>query len=389
MDTGIFGSHGWLDRFRIHREPGRRVVHGILAPAGIEINGTRPFDVQVLDSAFYDATLRGGISGALDAYVNGWWETDRLDELTHRLVSCGIVAPASRGLGRWVGKLSARLLNRQSRRRSLGIRRHYDLRNDLFEAMLDGRMVYSCGYWREASDLDAAQEAKLALVCRKIGLRSGMRVLDIGCGWGSFAKYAAQMHGASVVGITLSRNQCEYGKDLCAGLPVELRLQDYRALDDEPFDAVVSIGMFEHVGYKNYRRYMEIARRCLKPGGLFLLQTIGGRASSVSIHPWIHRNIFPNAVLPSAAQIATAAEGLMIIEDWQNFGPDYDRTLMAWFANFDARWPILRRTYGDRFYRMWKCYLLTCAGEFRAREKQLWQIVLSPSGVRGGYRALC
>lgn len=363
----------------------RQMVQKLLSPAGIEINGDRPFDIRVLNDAFYDEALGRGTRGALDAYVEGWWESDRLDELTAKVVSSGLTLSASNALSLFFTSLSARLFHRQRRKGSRPAGKHYDLGNDLFEAMLDRRMVYSCACWKEAANLDEAQEAKLELVAQKVRLRPGMRVLDIGCGWGSFAAYAAQTHGVSVVGVTVSKEQYELGKTLCAGLPVDLRLADYREIDDEAFDAVVSLGMFEHVGRKNHRRFMKIARRCLRPDGLLLLQTVGANSPTWARDPWIERNIFPNYMLPTATQIAAAAENLMIIEDWENFGADYEKTLMAWFENFEANWSKLRHNYGDRFHRMWKCYLLICAGLFRARFNQVWQIVFSPSGVPGGY----
>lgn len=363
----------------------RRWFHNQLSRLNIPLNSDGPAAVHVLNDAFYDQAVPRGVEGILDAYVEGWWDCPRLDELTAKVLAYDPDLPASGRLSLFVGKLAARLFNRQSRARSKQVRKHYDLGNDLFEAMLDRRMVYSCAYWKDAANLDEAQEAKLALIAKKVGLRPGMRVLDIGCGWGSFAKYAAETYGVSVVGVTLSENQHELGCNLCRGLPVDLRLQDYRDLNEAPFDAVVSIGMFEHVGHKNYRRFMQVVRRCLAPEGLFLLQTIGESSSTVAIHPWINRNVFPNAVLPSPRWITTAAEEVLVLEDWHGFGHDYDKTLMAWFANFDANWPRLRDRYGDRFYRLWKCYLLICAGSFRARVNQLWQIVFSPSGHAGGY----
>lgn len=248
-------------------------------------------------------------------------------------------------------------------------------------------MVYTCGYWKNAKDLDEAQEAKLDLVCRKIGLASGQRVLDIGCGWGSFAKFAAENYGAQVVGITVSKEQVRLAQERCAGWPVEIRLQDYRAMR-ETFDRVISLGMFEHVGYKNYRTYFEVARRCLKEDGLFLLHTIGGNVSAKSTDPWIDKYIFPNSMIPSAAQIAKAAEGLFVMEDWHNFGADYDKTLLAWYQNVESHWLELSTRYDERFHRMWRYYLLSCAGSFRVRVNQLWQIVYSKQGVQGGYTAI-
>jgi cyclopropane-fatty-acyl-phospholipid synthase len=367
---------------------GESVLREYLSDLGITVNGDRPFDVRVRNPAFYRKVISQGIHGALEAYVDGWWDCDRLDELTARVMRAASQLPGSGWFTQCWNLLRARVLNLQSRRRSLRIGRHYDLGNELFIAMLDQRLVYSCAYWANARSLDGAQLAKLDLVVRKVCLRPGMRVLDIGCGWGSFAKYAAERYGVKVVGTTISKQQCELGSTLCRELPVELRLQDYRDLDGPPYDAVVSIGMLEHVGYKNYRQFLQIVRRNLKSEGLFLLQTIGGNGSRVNTNSWIEQNIFPNGMLPSPRQIATAAEGLFVIEDWQNFGADYDKTLMAWYANFQANWPSLREKYGPRFFRMWKCYLLTCAGCFRARQNQLWQIVLSPGGVSGGYTAI-
>jgi cyclopropane-fatty-acyl-phospholipid synthase len=364
------------------------ILREYLSHLGIEVDGHRSYDVCVRNPAFYRKVVSNGIHGALDTYVDGWWDCERLDELTARVVRGPLQLPASGRFTRYWTLLRARAFNLQSRRRSLQVQEHYDLGNDLFLAMLDRRLVYSCAYWTNATSLDDAQLAKLDLVARKLALRPGMRVLDIGCGWGSFAKYAAERYGIEVVGITISKQQYELGKTLCRQLPVELRFQDYRDLNDPPYDAVVSIGMLEHVGYKNYRRFLQTVRRNLKPEGPFLLQTIGANESRVNAIPWIQQNIFSVGMIPSLRQIATAAEGLFVTEDWQNFGVDYDKTLMAWYENFQANWPSLRDRYGPRFFRMWKCYLLTCAGAFRARQNQLWQIVFSPSGISGGYAAM-
>jgi cyclopropane-fatty-acyl-phospholipid synthase len=250
--------------------------------------------------------------------------------------------------------------------------------------MLDKRLVYSCGYWRNARTLNQAQESKLDLICRKIGLKRGMKVLDIGCGWGSFVKYAAEKYGASVVGITVSREQVALARDSCKGLPVQIRLQDYRDLD-ETFDHVVSVGMFEHVGYKNYQAFMKCVHKCLKDDGLFLLHTIGNNTSVKAPEPWTHKYIFPNGLLPSIKQIGAAIEGLFIMEDWHNFSADYDKTLMAWHRNFMKSWDKIKSNYDERFYRMWRYFLLSNAGAFRARKNQLWQVILSKRGVEGGH----
>jgi len=280
------------------------------------------------------------------------------------------------------------LLNPQRKSKSFEVgKQHYDLGNDLYDAMLDARKTYTCGYWKEACNLDEAQEAKLDLVCKKIGLKPGQKVLDIGCGWGSFAKFAAEKYGASVVGITISEEQIKLAKELCAGLPVEFILQDYRDIQGS-FDHIVSLGMFEHVGYKNYRTYMQVVHDHLKDDGLFLLHTIGTNESVTANDPWIEKYIFANSMLPSIKYIGGSIEKLFRMEDWHNFGTDYDKTLLAWFENFERSWKKLEPSYGKSFYRMWKFYLLSAAATFRCRSNQLWQIVLSKNGVPGGYRSI-
>ncbi|RMG60721.1 MAG: cyclopropane fatty acyl phospholipid synthase [Calditrichaeota bacterium] len=355
-----------------------------LAEADVQINGDRPWDLVVHDERLWARVFSRGSLGAGEAYMDGWWDSPRLDEFFHRILK----ADLDRKIVPWrefFSVLQARLINRQSGRRAFEVgRRHYDLGNDLYQCMLDRRMIYSCAYWKDAANLDEAQEAKLDLVCRKLLLEPGLRVLDIGCGWGGTARFMAETYRVEVVGITVSRNQAEYAREVCKGLPVEIRLQDYREVR-ERFDRVVSIGMFEHVGYKNYRTFMEVVHRCLRPEGLFLLHTIGNNRSVTRTDPWIETYIFPNSMIPSASQIARAAEGLFVLEDWHSFGPHYDRTLMAWFHNFHRRWPEIRDRYGERFYRMWKYFLLSSAGSFRARKNQVWQIVFSPGGVPGGY----
>lgn len=393
------GGYGIIPRKGDMPDRYRTIVEELLASANIKINGTRRWDIRVLNDGFYRRVLSNGNLGMGESYMDGWWECGHIDELIAKILRSGLAQKAKRNARVVLHAIGAIVMNAGRRSKAFKIgERHYDLGNDLYKAMLDRNMVYSCGYWRKvktparrlhqqaiAGGLDEAQEAKLELIVKKIGLRKGMKVLDIGCGWGSFAEYAARKYGVRVVGTTVSREQAEFARKRCAGLPVEIRLEDYRAMTGT-FDSIVSVGMFEHVGYKNYRTFMHIARRLLAPDGLFLLHTIGGNTSTIMTDPWIHKYIFPNGMIPSAAQISRAAEGLFVMEDWHNFGSDYDTTLMHWFHNFDKNWKHLAPKYGERFYRMWKYYLLSCAGAFRARHLQLWQIVLSPNGVPGGYR---
>jgi cyclopropane-fatty-acyl-phospholipid synthase len=358
----------------------------LLSAADVVIDGGRPWDIQVRDERLYRRVMAQGSLGLGESYMDGWWDCERLDEFFSRVLRAdldSLIKPLA-DLPRIIG---ARLFNLQKPSRAFRIgRHHYDIGNDLYRCMLDSRMIYSCAYWANAATLDEAQEHKLDLVCRKLELQPGMRLLDIGCGWGGTARFAAERYSVSVVGVTVSREQVTLARELCDGLDIDIRLQDYRSVEGE-FDRVLSIGMFEHVGYKNYGSFMDVVRRLLTGEGLFLLHTIGGSRSVTRTNPWTQRYIFPNSMLPSTRQIAQAIEGRFVLEDWHSFGPDYDKTLMSWYRNFEDHWPQLKRQYDDRFYRMWKYFLLSSAGGFRARKTQLWQVVLAPRGLVGGYRA--
>jgi cyclopropane-fatty-acyl-phospholipid synthase len=357
------------------------ILGEMLGRAGVTVGGDAPWDVQVHDARLYPRVLRDGTLGVGEAYVDGWWDSPALDQMLERVIRARVDLELRDSWILLAHAVRARIFNRQTARPFEVGERHYDVGNDLYEAMLGARLVYTCAYWKDGADtLDAAQEAKLDLVCRKIGLAPGMRVVDLGCGWGGFASFAAQNYGARVVGYTVSREQVAWAKERHAGLPIEIRLDDYRNATGQ-YDAVVSIGLMEHVGPKNHRGYMELVARCLAPGGVGFIHTIGGSTVRTQIDPWFDRYIFPNAVIPTLGQLATAMEEILVPEDVQNLGPHYDRTLMAWWANFDAAWPSLRDKYGDRFYRMWKYYLLASAAEFRARHHNLYQIVATPVGT--------
>jgi len=367
--------------------PLRPRLEHLFDSADVKINSDRPWDVHIHNHKFYPRLFAYGSLGLGESYMDGWWDSDSLDGFFTRVLRANLadqVATWRDGLT----ALKARLFNYQSISRAFQVgKQHYDIGNELYQRMLDHRMIYSCAYWRNADNLDEAQEAKLDVVCRKLDLRPGMRLLDIGCGWGGMAAYAAERYGAQVTGVTVSREQATYAAEKYAALPVTIKMQDYRKLTGT-FDRIVSIGMFEHVGYKNYRTFMQTVRRLLRHDGLALLHTIGNDRSTCTTDKWINRYIFPNSMLPSAKQISAAAEGLFVIEDWHNFGADYDTTLMHWFHNFNNSWDELSsEKYDERFYRMWKYYLLACAGSFRARKHQLWQLVLSPLGCVNGYCA--
>jgi len=354
-------------------------IAGLLHSAGIHINGTEPYDIQILDERLFNAVLSHGSIGLGEAYMNGWWTVARLDEMMFRLMRNN----ADEHTKAWTKMqwlmlaLREKVINLQAPTRAFQVgEHHYDTGNDLFEAMLDPLMIYSCAYWEQARDLEQAQLHKLDMICQKLQLQPGEKLLDIGCGWGGLAWYAATHFDVQVLGITVSAQQQQYARARCAGLPVEIELIDYRDLQGQ-YDKVVSVGMFEHVGLKNYPAYFEAVHRLLKPDGLFLLHTIGGFNKTEATDPWIDKYIFPNGKIPSPSEIAEHVDGRLVLEDWHNFGTDYDKTLMAWHANFEKAWPTLQANYDERFHRMWTYYLMTCAAYFRARKGMLWQLVFS------------
>lgn len=365
----------------------RRKVEKLLSYADIRIDGDQPWDIHVRNNHFYTRLIAQGSLALGESYMEGWWDCECLDQFFYKILSAELDSKV-KVYKEMFNILKSKLINYQKVSRAFDIgRQHYDIGNNLYRHMLDRRMLYSCGYWKEASTLDEAQEAKLDLIFRKLDLQPGMKVLDIGCGWGGAARFAVERYGVEVVGITVSEEQLRLGRKTCKGLPVDLRFQDYRSLK-EKFDRIFSIGMFEHVGYKNYRSYFKVAKKCLKEGGMFLLHTIGNNRTVTKTDPWISCYIFPHSLIPSAKQITDACESLFVLEDWHNFGVDYDKTLMAWYRNFDDRWNDIKQDYDEIFYRMWKYYLLSCAGSFRARKNQLWQIVLSDRGVPGVYQSV-
>lgn len=375
-----------------HKDDGvPAVIEQLLEPADIRINGQRPWDIQVFDHRLYHEVLTHNSLGLGEAYMAGMWECDDLSGMFTRLLRARLdeVPLGSAKFYLALHYFHASLQNLQSKRRAFQVgEEHYDIGNDLYQAMLDSNWCYSCGYWAKADNLEDAQVAKMDLICRKLQLKPGMTVLDVGCGWGSLSRFMAANYGVNVTGITVSKEQVAMGAERCQGLPVSIELKDYRDLTGQ-FDRIVSVGMFEHVGHKNYAEFFDIMHRCLADDGLFLLHSIGRECSTDGADPWIDKYIFPNGELPSVARIGAASEGKFLIEDLHNFGPDYDRTLMAWWDNFQQAWPQLQGDkYDARFARMWRYYLQACAGFFRSKRGQLWQLVLSKVGTSVEYRSI-
>jgi len=346
-----------------------------------------------------DVANRGGLYELGESYIRGEWETNDLFELMYRLMTGNeqLAVKLKKIDLRLLGALiKDRVFNLQSGKRAFEVgEKHYDLGNDLFSKMLDASsMSYTCGYWRHAQNLDDAQVRKVDLLCKKLKLQPGMRVLDIGCGWANFAYHAAKNYGVSVVGLTVSREQAAYATERCKGHPVEIIIQDYQKYSGS-FDRVVSIEMIEAVGRKNIPSFFSMVERCLKDKGLFALQVISAESFSSRSNAaldqfilWLQRRIFPNGWIPSFPSLIDPARGQLVIEDLHNFSADYARTLNAWEQNFEGAWPTLNEKYGEPFRRMWRYYLKGCEALFAARMVQLYQIVYSKGGIPGGYEAV-
>jgi cyclopropane-fatty-acyl-phospholipid synthase len=364
------------------------VIKQIFKDAGITINGSKPWDIQVYNEKIYERIIGQGTLGAGESYMDGWWDVEALDVFFTKLLSIDIESKLRKNPVLIFSILKGIVLNLQRRQIFKIAEKHYDKGNDLYSAMLDKRLTYSCGYWKDADTLDEAQEAKLDLICRKLNLQKGQKILDIGSGWGSFINFAAEKYGVECIGLTISKEQVKYANDHKGDLPVETRFQDYLDINGQ-FDHIVSIGMFEHVGKKNYRTFMRKVNSLLKDEGLFLLHTLGASyRSNSSGDPWVSKYIFPNSELPSLDRIMAAADKLFISEDLHNFGTDYEKTLFAWEKNFVANWDELKSNYDERFYRMWRYYLLSFIGTFRTRRNHLFQIVFSKKGLPGGYTSI-
>jgi len=355
-----------------------QVIQNLAETAGLTVNGSGPCDIQVNDDRWYSRVFRDKSIGLGESYMDGWWDCEQIDEMICQVLRSGVVNELNINVQDIIRGLPGFLFNMQSSSRSrIVAEHHYDLGNDLFDAFLDPYRQYSCGYFEDTDDLAQAQQNKLELIARKLELNELDHVLDIGCGWGGFARYAAEQYGCAVTAVNISREQLAFAREFCAGLPVTFLDRDYREIEGR-FSKIVSVGMFEHVGYKNFRTFMKVAHRCLEEDGIFLLHTVGSNKTlKESCDPWIRKYIFPNAYLPSVAQIAKASEDLFVVEDWHNLGEHYDRTLVEWNCNFQEAWPELHGNYDDRFKRMWEYYLLSCAGSFRSRKIQLWQVVMT------------
>ena len=368
----------------------RTAITHVLAVADVSLDGKRPQDITVNNPDFFKQVLSEGELALGEAYMNGDFDANQLDVFIEHLLAANLDQNVKPTLGLAKAMVSAKVTNLQSvSRAKRDVSYHYNIGNDLYEKMLDDRMIYTCGYWARAKNLNQAQEHKLDLICQKLYLKKGMTILDIGCGWGGFAEYATKKFGVKVTGISLSEEQIKIAKRRTKGLGAKMILKDYRDMTGK-FDRIVSIGMLEHVGLKNYSEFFEICNRLLAPGGIMLHHSIGNNHRDTGKGSrWIRKYIFPGTQLPTLSDFDKAVEWKFVIEDVHNFGPDYDKTLLAWHRNFIKSYPKLDHTrYDERFKRMWEYYLLSVAATFRTRKIQLWQIVMRRDEAAGTYRAV-
>jgi cyclopropane-fatty-acyl-phospholipid synthase len=371
------------------------LFESLLSGSGVRVGGDRPWDIRVNRDRLYRRALRGSL-GVGESYIDGDWDCEALDELFRRVLSSDArrypLVRAAEGLK----ALQARFTNLQTKRRSRAVaEEHYDLDHRMYALFLGPWNQYTCCFFDGTDDLERAEVRKLELICDKLELRPGDRLLDIGCGWGGLAKYAAQVRGCEVTGISLSDQQIRYAVEYTKGLPVTIRKLDYRDLPASglaPFDKISIVGMIEHVGYKNYATLMGVVHQMLKPDGLFLLHTIGNCERTQVVDPWIEKYIFRNSMAPAMSQLADAAEGRFVIEAWENYGQHYVPTLQAWYDRFNANWDRIRalataKPFDERFRRMWNYYLMSCKAAFEVEQLHLWQLVMTRRGSgRGVYR---
>jgi cyclopropane-fatty-acyl-phospholipid synthase len=263
----------------------RNIMEQFLSSVGVRIDGHDPWDIQVRDERFYARVLKDGSLGLGESYMEGWWDCVRIDEFICRLLKGNLGEKIRGNLRVLLFGLFAWICNLQMpARATIATRRHYDLGNDLFFSFLDPCNQYSCAYFQGTDDLAEAQRKKLDLICRKIDLQAKDQVLDIGCGWGGYARYTAEHYGCAVTAVNISEEQIRYVREYCKNLPVKILHEDYRRIEGS-FDKIVSVGMFEHVGQKNYETFMNVVHRCLEEDGIFLLHTIGCNTPCDSVNP--------------------------------------------------------------------------------------------------------
>ena len=332
------------------------LVERVFAASDIAIDGSKPWDIRVTDNRFFRAVVTQGSLGLGEAYMNGWWKCEDLEELAYRLMRSGIYK-----ISLWmpiylVANIHDAAINQQSKEKSLRVaERHYAMGNDIFLSFLGKYKNYSCGYFSDTDNLDQAQLQKLEKICRLLDLKPGDRVLDVGGGWGEFARYAATKYGCYVTSVNITDEQIKFAVEYCKGTSVDIRKCDYRDITGR-YDKIAVIAMLTHVGPKNYRKFMEVADRCLEPGGMMLIESVGGHKSRKNCEAWINRYIFPGGVVPSLKQFDTAMAGRFSRKETDEFGGFYVHTLRAWNRNLMQAWPDHLRKYDERVRLMFEYF---------------------------------
>ncbi|MDF1718195.1 MAG: cyclopropane-fatty-acyl-phospholipid synthase [Antarcticimicrobium sp.] len=358
--------------------------------------GRRPgpvAEMHVHNPDLFARLIREGDLGFCDAYLEHWWSTPDLQafmDLVHRGNDTVYDGFPGQGLVRAFEKLRFWLHRNHRKQARRNISYHYDLGNDFYKLWLDGTMTYSSALFETGQEpLERAQQAKYASMIDQMGARAGDHILEIGCGWGGFAEYAARERGLKVTGLTISSEQLKYAKERIenAGLSnkVEFKLQDYR---DErgQYDGVASIEMFEAVGEKYWPVYFDTLRERLKPGRNATLQiiTVADRRWEVYRRgvDFIQKHIFPGGMLPCPRVLQEQVDraGLSVVRSME-FGPSYDLTLRRWHETFNAKWDeIAEMGFDDRFRRMWNFYLTACAAAFDSATVDVTQMTVSRPG---------
>mmetsp|Transcript_2643 Transcript_2643/g.5371 ORF Transcript_2643/g.5371 Transcript_2643/m.5371 type:complete len:414 (+) Transcript_2643:74-1315(+) len=343
-------------------------------------------------TAWYDIITQGNL-GVAESYMHGKIKVDPLPFFLTLLNGTALGTRRKEGSDYMVffmdminlpTALAGRLFNQQTRERSTRVtKQHYDAGNDLYERMLGPSMSYTCAYWRNATTLDEAQTNKFDLIRRKLELQDGMKVADLGMGWGTAAAYMHKHGRVEVTGVSLSEEQVKWAQANLAKTGLKFVWEDYRDHCENPanvgtYDRVYSIGMLEHVGFKNHATLFKCIKRLLKPDGLAVVHTIGEPDFLPNSDPFLDKYIFPGAVIPALSSVSAAIENDFILEDFQNFGYDYAKTLAVWAVNSEAFFRDNPTAYTPEFQRMWDYYLKMCEALFELRINQLWHFVLSP-----------
>ena len=343
-------------------------VRKLFSSAGVTINGDNPWDIEVNDDRFYRDVLFRGSLGLGESYLREYWRAADLEELFFRLTSSNLEQISKRLPTQLVNSSVSRLSNRQTPSRALSnAEHHYNLGNDLFFEFLGRYKNYSCGYFRDTDSLDEAQLAKMRRLCDLLELEEGDTLLDVGGGWGEFARFAAENRGCHVTSVNISDSQIRHAREYCRDANVDVVRSDYRDLRGR-FSKIAVIAMFTHVGPKNYRQFMQTMHRLLQAGGRMVMETVGALTATERCEPWTDKYIFPGGIIPSPQQIESACAGLFRLRIVEEFGADYVITLRHWHRNFMAAWPRLSQRYSETTRRMFEYYLLSVAGAFRSSD---------------------